>query len=261
MELTGKTAIVTGAGQGIGAATARALADAGASVLVVDKIAEKAERAAAELSETGAQTVALTADVTVAADNKRMADAAIDQLGGLDIFVSCAGIYPDKALLEMDLDFWSGVLALNLTGSFLGAQACAKKMAERGGGRIVLTSSITGNRVGMGGLSAYAASKAGVNGFIKSAAIELAEYDIRINAVEPGMVRTEGLLAFGEEFLDTLGSENPFKRIARPEEIASVIAFLASDASAFVTGQTIVIDGGQTLPEVPYALVGRPETS
>jgi len=258
MELTDKVAIVTGAGQGIGASTAQALAGAGASVLVVDKIIERAERTAADLSETGMRAVGFRADVTIPGENELMVEAALDQLGGLDVFVSCAGIYPDKALLEMDLDFWSNVLALNLTGTFLGAKACANAMAQRGGGRIVLTSSITGNRVGMGGLSAYAASKAGVNGLIKSAAIELAEHDIRINGVEPGMVRTEGLLAFGEEFLDTLGSENPFGRIARPEEIASVIAFLASDASAFITGQTIVIDGGQTLPEVPYALVGRP---
>ncbi|MBW7950406.1 MAG: SDR family oxidoreductase [Pseudorhodoplanes sp.] len=254
--LAGEAAIVTGAAQGIGRAVADALASAGADLMLVDRSATIHE-CAEDFRSRGANVQALVLDVTEPEAGASMVAQAVDAFPHLSLLATCAGSYPSASVEATDDDLWHRVLALNLTAGFRAVRAVVPHFRARGGGRVVMTSSITGNRVAFQEMAAYGASKGGVNGLIRSLALELAPLGIAVNGVEPGMVRTEGLLTFGEAFLKTLGTENPFGRIALPDEIADVFLFLCSPAARFITGQTIVVDGGQTLPEVPYAIIGR----
>ena len=245
----GRTVIVTGASRGIGRGISQVFAQAGANVVLMARGQEGLDAVAADLDPD--RTIAIAGDVTSRKDLDRTIDAARQRFGRLDVFCHNVGIYPETPLEEVTLEEWQTVIDTNLTSTLLAVQACAPAMREQRYGRIVLVSSITGVRVGYPGLSAYSATKAGMLGFMRTAALELAPYGITINGVEPGSVRTEGLVELGEEAIASMIKHIPIGSLGEPEDVAHTALFLASDGARFITGQSVVVDGGQTLPEIP----------
>jgi 3-oxoacyl-[acyl-carrier protein] reductase len=250
-SLEGRSVVVTGASKGIGKGIARVFARQGAKVLVVARHAEQAEACAREL---GASASAFAADVTKLADMEAMAKAAAERHGGIDILCANAGVFPQAKIEELSAEQWDHVLGTNLKGTFLAVKACLPYLKKADGGRVVVTSSITGPVTGFPGWTHYGASKAGQLGFLKTAAIELAKYGITINAVMPGNIVTEGLEGLGAEYLKTMAASIPLKRLGSVEDIGYAALFFASREAAYITGQTIVVDGGQILPESLEAL-------
>jgi len=248
-SLEGRVAVVTGAGSGIGEGIASVLAGEGATVAVVDldlaSATAVADRLAADRHEAGAYQ----ADVVDGDAVRRVAGAVAERYGRIDILAANAGIYPVKTLDEMSDADWDLVMNVNVKGALHAIQACAPRMRANHYGRIVLTSSITGPITGQPGLSHYAASKAAMLGLTRSAALEYVGDGITVNAVQPGNVRTAGVTAFPPEFMETMVREIPIGRLAEPEEIGWVVRFFASEEAAYITGQSLVIDGGQVLPE------------
>jgi 3-oxoacyl-[acyl-carrier protein] reductase len=183
-----------------------------------------------------------------------MARTAADRNGGIDVLCANAGMFPQAPLEDMTPEQWDEVLTTNLKGTFLAVKAALPHLKKSGEGRIVITSSITGPVTGFPGWSHYGASKAGQLGFLRTAAIELAKYGITINAVMPGNIITEGLEGLGEDYLRTMAASIPLKRLGRVEDIGYAALFLASKEAGYITGQTIVVDGGQILPESVEAL-------
>ena len=253
-SIAGRSVIVTGASKGIGKGMARVFAGKGAHVLIASRDLAEAEAAAVEMRASGAHVTAMAADVSHAEDNERMAQTAIERHGGIDILCCNAGIYPSAKLFDLTEAEWDQVMDVNLKGTFLSVQACLPALKARGKGRIVVTSSITGPITGNAGWSHYAASKAGQLGFIRTAAIELAPHNITINAVLPGNILTEGLVGLGPEYIAQMTSAIPARRLGSVGDVAYAALFLASEEAGYITGQTIVIDGGQVLPESQSAL-------
>ena len=250
-SLEGQTAIVTGASKGIGKGIARCFAEAGASVLVVSRNLAEAEKTAAEI---GPKASGFAADITSAADCAAMAQVALDRHGGIDVLCANAGIFPAAKLGDMTADDFDQVMNTNLKGTFLSVTAVLPAMKARKRGRIVLTSSITGPITGFPGWSHYGASKAGQLGFMRTAAIELAPWNITVNAVMPGNIRTEGLDGLGADYIGSMEASIPQKRLGSVADIGNAALFFASEEAAYITGQTLMIDGGQTLPESLTAL-------
>jgi 3-oxoacyl-[acyl-carrier protein] reductase len=250
--------VVTGASKGIGKGIARVFASKGAQVLLAARDLTQAEGAAAEIRASigagGGSATAVAADVSSEADCARMARIAVERHGGIDIVCCNAGVFPAARLGEMSAADWDQVLDVNLKGTFLTVNACLAELRARGKGRIIVTSSITGPITGYPGWSHYAASKAGQLGFVRTAAIELATYNITVNAVLPGNILTEGVEALGPEYIARMTSAIPQRRLGSVDDVAYAALFLASDEAGFITGQTIVVDGGQVLPESHMAL-------
>jgi 3-oxoacyl-[acyl-carrier protein] reductase len=246
-----RSVVVTGGSKGIGKGIARVFARQGARVLIAARDGAQAEAAAAEI---GCGTSAIAADVSNAEDCARMSRAAVERNGGIDIVCCNAGIFPAARLGEMSEQNWDQVLDVNLKGTFLTVDACLDALKTRGRGRIIVTSSITGPITGYPGWSHYAASKAGQLGFVRTAAIELAPHNITVNAVLPGNILTEGVEALGAEYIARMTSAIPQRRLGTVEDVAYAALFLASDEAGFISGQTIVVDGGQVLPESHMAL-------
>ena len=249
-DLSGKVAIVTGAGAGLGANFARALASAGASVICADINTEHAERTATSLTGDGHQAVAVHADVTSAADIDVMVKTAVDTFGGLDILVNNAGIAAVGAPEEVSLDDWKRVVDVNLTGVFACAQAAGKQMIKAGkGGRIINIASILGFAGSMPvAASAYAATKGAVVNLTRDLAIHWAKHNILVNAIGPAYFPSDMTAGFmdNKELLGAIERLTPLGRVGRPHELDGPILFLASDASSYVTGQTLYVDGGWT---------------
>ena len=252
-SIAGRAVVVTGGTRGIGKGIARVFASRGARVLITGRDAEAAKAAVADLSAHGDVSY-LLADVSVRADCARMAETAAGRLGGIDVLCANAGIFPEARLADMTDEDIDTVLGTNLRGSILSVQACLPALAESGHGRVILTSSITGPITGFPGWVHYGASKAGQLGFMRTAAIELAASGITINAVLPGNVLTEGLEDLGEEYIQSMTASIPLRRLGTVDEIGYAALFLASDEAGYITGQTIVVDGGQVLPESLGAL-------
>jgi 3-oxoacyl-[acyl-carrier protein] reductase len=253
-SIEGRSVIVTGASKGIGKGIARVLAAKGARVLVVARNIGPAEATANEIRAAGGKASALAADVSSWPDAQRIAAEATAQFGGIDILCANAGIFPAAMLHELTPEAWDEVLGTNLKGTFLTIKACLPAMKARRKGRIIVTSSITGPITGYPGWTHYGASKAGQLGFMHTAAIELAPYNITINAVMPGNIKTEGLDDLGSEYLGKMTASIPMKRLGSVEDIAYAALFFASDEAAYITGQTLIVDGGQVLPESAMAL-------
>jgi len=244
--LTDQVAVVTGAARGIGRGIASVLADEGASVVIVDVDRELAATTATELGG-----LAIAADVTDRSSVEAMATRVVDELGRIDIVAANAGIYPFADLAALTEETWNRVMDLNVGGAVRTVQACLPAMRTRGYGRIVLTSSITGPVTGQVGFAHYGASKAAMLGFMRSAAVELARSGITVNAVMPGNVTTPGFADTSDEHQQRMLSSIPMGRYAEPEEVGWAVRFLASPEAGYITGQTLIVDGGQVLPEAP----------
>jgi 3-oxoacyl-[acyl-carrier protein] reductase len=255
-SIEGRAVVVTGGTRGIGKGIAAVFARNGARVLITGRDSGAAQACVAELSAAGAEVSALLADVGQRADCERMAQVAAERLGGIDVLCANAGIFPDARLADMtDADI-DQVLGTNLKGTILSVQACLPALAASGRGRVILTSSITGPITGFPGWSHYGASKAGQLGFMRTAAIELAASGTTVNAVLPGNVVTEGLADLGEEYMAQMAASVPLRKLGTVDDIGYAALFLASDEAGYITGQTIVVDGGQVLPESLAALEG-----
>jgi NAD(P)-dependent dehydrogenase (short-subunit alcohol dehydrogenase family) len=244
--LAGQVAVVTGGGAGIGRATAERLAEAGADVAILDAEAARAEAAAGAVRERGRRVLALAVDVSDEAAVDAAVARVVDTFGRLDVLVNNAGIYPVSPIAEMPVAEWDRVLGVNLRGAFLGLRAAARAMRTAGtGGSIVNVSSIESMHPSLVGMAHYGASKAGLNQLTKSAALEFAKDAIRVNAICPGGTLTDGTAAAMFDGLRTqLEARIPLGRVASADEIASVILFLAGPAARYVTGATLVVDGG-----------------
>lgn len=253
-SIAGRTAIVTGATRGIGRGIARVLASEGANLVLVSRRAEDGEKAIAEMTEAGGRAIHVAADVTDWQAMQGVVAEAEKVYGGIDILCANAGIFPQARIADLSPEDWDHVQAVNLKGTFLGVKACLPAFVRRGQGRVIVTSSITGPITGYPGWTHYGASKAGQLGFIRTAAIELAKHKVTVNAVLPGNVVTEGLEGLGQDYLDTMAASIPLGRLGSVEDIGHAVLFLASDEAGYITGQTIVVDGGQTLPESLEAL-------
>ena len=248
-RLQGRAAIVVGAARGIGAGIAERFLEEGAAVMIADTDQAEGERTAARLSGLG-PTAFVRADITSRDDARALVAAAVQSFGRLDILVQNAGIYPWTLIENIEPDEWDRVLAVNLRGTFLAAQAAFAAMKAQRYGRMVFTSSITGPRVSSPGHGHYSASKAGINGFIRAAALEFAGFGVTVNGVEPGNILTEGMRAHrSPEFIRSMEESVPLGRLGRPRDVANAALFLASDEAEYITGTTIIVDGGQTLPE------------
>jgi 3-oxoacyl-[acyl-carrier protein] reductase len=254
--ITGRSVVVTGATRGIGKGIAAVFAGAGARVLITGRDAAAAQATVAELSATGAEVAYVLGDVGSRPDCERMAAAAAERFGGIDVLCANAGVFPDSRLADMTDDDIEQVFGTNLRGTILSVQACLPALAASGHGRVILTSSITGPITGFPGWAHYGASKAGQLGFMRTAAIELAASGITVNAVMPGNVVTEGLADLGEAYLKQMTGSIPLRRLGTVADIGNAALFLASDEAGYITGQTIVVDGGQVLPESLAAMEG-----
>ena len=251
-RLQNKVAIVTGSGQGIGAATARVFAQEGAQVVVATRTEKTGRETVGQIKAEGGEAILVGADIGAISAINRVVDTTLDNYGQIDIMVHNAASFLGGLVEEYKDEDLDTVLAVNLKACFRLTHACIPHMKKQGGGRILITSSVTGPRVAMPGTAYYAASKAGVNGFIRTAAVELAADNITVNGVEPGFILTPAM--------DLLADENARAEMARyipkgelgePNDIAYAMLYLASDEAKYVTGQTLVVDGGSTLPESP----------
>lgn len=244
--LTGKSVLVTGGSKGIGRGIATVFARQGAKVTIAARSQEALSQAVESIE--GDVRYALC-DVSDWADVQKMVESTADAQGGLDIVCANAGAFPQTKIIDMDPAEWDGVMATNLRSAFLCVKAAIPFFDKAGQGRVILTSSITGPITGFPGWSHYGASKAGQLGFLKTAAMELARYNTTINAVMPGNIYTEGLQDLGQDYLDTMAASIPLKRLGAVEDIGHAALFFASDEAGYITGQQIVVDGGQILPE------------
>ena len=205
-------------------------------------------------TEMGSGASAFSADVGDWDQCQAMAAAAAERHGGIDILCANAGVYPQTNIDEMDPSEWDLVMGTNLKGNFLSVKACLGELKKSDQGRVILTSSITGPVTGFPGWSHYGASKSGQLGFMRTACIELAKYGITVNAVLPGNIATEGLEGLGDDYLETMAASIPLKKLGVVEDIGNAALFLASREANYITGQTIIVDGGQILPESLEAL-------
>ena len=253
-SLEGQVAVVTGAASGVGRGIAQVLAAEGARVAIADVNERGAGDAAAALNADGHEALAIPVDVTDRARTDVMAAAVINAFGGIDILAANAGIYPMVRLADMDDSEWDRVMDINVKGALHAIQSCLPSMLDRGAGRIVLTSSVTGPITGYPGFAHYGASKAAMLGMMRSIALEFARRGVTINAVLPGNVRTEGLDDLGEEHKRKMLAAIPMGEFADPTDVGWAVRFLASPEARYITGQTLVVDGGQVLPESQDAL-------
>ena len=249
-RLDGKVAVVTGSGQGIGEAIALLFAREGAAVVVNARTEKQVARVVDNIVQEGGNAHGVTADIGSLQGVGELIEAAVNQFQHIDILVHNAGIFPFDLLENLEDDAWNEVISVNLTSAYRLTHASIPHMKERGDGRVLFTSSVQGNRVAVPGCAHYATSKAGINGFIKAAALELSRYGITVNGVEPGLVRTPGTdSAMSEEKQRQWAKYVPLKRWGEPVEIAHAMLYLASPEAGYVTGQTLIVDGGALLPE------------
>jgi 3-oxoacyl-[acyl-carrier protein] reductase len=242
LDLSGKVAIITGASRGIGRQTALTLAGAGATVVLTSR-GDAAEAVAAEVTAAGGQALAVAADVSDAEAVQRVIETAIERFGRIDVLVNNAGITRDQLLLRMKREDWDAVVATNLTGTFLCTQAVLRTMLKQRSGRIISISSVVGQS-GNPGQTNYAATKAGIIGFSKALAREVASRSITVNVVAPGLIDTDMTRDISSDAQANWASAIPLGRLGTPDDVAAAVCFLASDAAGYITGQVLAVNGG-----------------
>jgi 3-oxoacyl-[acyl-carrier protein] reductase len=244
-RLEEKVAIITGGTRGIGKGIAQLFAAHGAKLIITGRHKKDLERTAAEI--TGDVHI-LQADITSQSDMQKVAQFAVEKFGRIDILCQNAGVYPAAFIKDMTEENWDEVCDTNLKGTFLAVKACLPVMEQQSYGRIVVISSITGPKVAQAGFAHYGASKAGVNGFIKSAALEVARKGITVNGIEPGNIMTECTFTQPYEQIEVMRNAIPMGELGTVFDVAYTALFLASDEARYITGETIVVDGGKLLP-------------
>jgi 3-oxoacyl-[acyl-carrier protein] reductase len=253
-SLQGRSAVVTGGSKGIGRGIAEVFAAAGVNVLVTARNQDDIDATVAALAEHPGQVSGLRTDVTDPADCRRAVEAAVERHGGLDIVCANAGIFPSGRLEDLTADDIEQVMAVNFKGTVFIVQAALAALTASGHGRVIITSSITGPITGYPGWSHYGASKAAQLGFLRTAAMELAPKQITMNAVLPGNIITEGLVEMGQDYMDQMAAAVPAGRLGGVADIGNAALFFATDEAAYITGQSLVVDGGQILPESHQAI-------
>ncbi len=251
LSLNGRSVVVTGGSKGIGKGIARVFAQNGAKVAIMARHQDVAEKAALDIGH-GAFGVA--GDVTSKTSLQKAFEEIVKRNGNLDVLCANAGIFPPARLEEMTEAQWDEVQNTNLKGTFLSVQAAVPYLKKSDQGRIVITSSITGPVTGFPGWTHYGASKSGQLGFMRTACIELAKYGITVNAVMPGNILTEGLIDMGEAYQQSMAKSVPLGKLGTVDDIGHAALYFASKEASYVTGQTIIVDGGQILPESLDAL-------
>jgi 3-oxoacyl-[acyl-carrier protein] reductase len=235
-----QTVIVTGASRGIGKGITEQFAIEGAKLVLVGRDESALQSL---LEKLPCEAIYVKADVSRQEEIEKMIQETVAQYGKIDVLCHYAGIYPQARLENMSLEEWQRVIDVNLTGTFLAVRACIPIMKAQEHGKIIITSSISGPQTALPGYSHYTASKAGIAGFIRTAAVELAKYRININAVEPGNILTEGLDELGQDHINNMIRAIPMGCLGTPEDVAHAILFLASPQASYITGQSIIIDG------------------
>lgn len=238
-----KVAVVTGASRGIGKSIALALAAKGATVVAMDMDADATEAVVAELKASGAKALAVVGNVTSSVDVDRMISAAVEEFGRVDILVNNAGITRDGLLMRMKDEEWDAVLNVNLKGAFLCTRSAFKVMSKQRYGRIINIASVVG-QMGNAGQANYCASKAGLIGLTKSNAREMAKRNVTVNAVAPGFIATAMTDALPEKVREELAAQIPLERLGSADDIANAVVFLASEASGYITGHVLSVNGG-----------------
>ena len=250
-SLQNRSVIVTGGSKGIGKGIARVMAQAGAKIAIM---ARNLDHASAAAKEIGHGAIGVEGDVTSAASLEKAFAQVAKQNGGIDVLCANAGIFPPARLEQMTEQQWDETIDTNLKGTFFSVQAAIPYLKKSDQGRIVITSSITGPVTGFPGWTHYGATKAGQLGFMRTACLELAKYGITVNAVMPGNIMTEGMVGNGEAYMKSMEASVPLKRLGSVEDIGHAALYFASKEAAYVTGQTLIVDGGQVVPESLDAL-------
>jgi 3-oxoacyl-[acyl-carrier protein] reductase len=242
IDLSGRVALVTGASRGIGRAIAQRMAAQGALVVAAAR-GENARAVADEITASGGNAETASVDVTEPNAGERLIASTFERHGRIDILVNNAGITRDQLMLRMKRDDWDAVIATNLTAAFALTQAVLKPMIRQRGGRIICISSVVGQS-GNAGQANYAASKAGLIGFAKAVALEVASRAITVNVVAPGMIETDMTRAIADSAREEWASRIPLRRLGTPDDIASAVCFLASDEASYITGHVLAVNGG-----------------
>jgi 3-oxoacyl-[acyl-carrier protein] reductase len=253
-SLQGRTAVVTGGSKGIGRGIAETFANAGVNVVLTGRTQSDIDAAVADLSGRPGAVSGVAADVTSPEDCRRAVDAAMTQHGGLDIVCANAGIFPSGRLEDLTPEDVEQVIGVNFKGTVYIVQAALAALTASGHGRVIITSSITGPVTGYPGWSHYGASKAAQLGFMRTAAMELAPRKITVNAVLPGNIVTAGLVEMGQNYMDQMAAAIPAGRLGTVADIGNAALFFATDEASYVTGQSMIVDGGQILPESQEAI-------
>jgi len=254
-HLQDRVAIVTGSGQGIGEAIAQVFAAEGAKVVVATRTAKSGQETVDDILSADGEASLVQIDIGVADEVDNLIEETVSRYSRLDIVVHNAAIYPIHLIEELPLAELDKTLDVNLKACFYLTRRAVPHMREQGGGRLLFTSSVTGPRVAMPGTAHYAASKGGINGFIRTAALEYAKQNITVNGIEPGYILTKAMAALGDpDELKQMEKYIPMGHMGEPNDIAYAMLFLASDEAKYITGQTIVIDGASTLPESPVVM-------
>jgi 3-oxoacyl-[acyl-carrier protein] reductase len=253
-SLQGRSAVVTGASKGIGRGIAETFASAGVNVVITGRTQSDIDATVADLAGGPGTVTGVTADVADPHDCRRVVQTAVERNGGVDILCANAGIFPSGRLEDLTPEDIELVLGVNFKGTVYMVQAALAALTASGHGRVIITSSITGPITGYPGWSHYGASKAAQLGFLRTAAMELAPKKITVNAVLPGNIITEGLIDMGQEYMDQMAAAVPAGRLGSVADIGNAALFFATDEAAYITGQSMVVDGGQVLPESAAAI-------